>query len=208
MEINPNIEIDEKALIDYDEYEWSCNFESKNKKKKEVFVPSPILYVHRLNGSESNMSFYPCSDLKKLGVLKEVYNVTMVVSSVENKEYQEKISVSCYNCGVLYEKTIFDIISSTQAENSFNTVVDCLKFIYKKLIEEKHTLLVHSAGGSQRSKMIIYCLLRSNGEHKEEARVILELMTNMKRNCIGDYSLEFAEKYIVKELISEKDQKK
>mmetsp|Transcript_30602 Transcript_30602/g.31836 ORF Transcript_30602/g.31836 Transcript_30602/m.31836 type:complete len:107 (-) Transcript_30602:26-346(-) len=49
--------------------------------------------------------------------------------------------------------------------------------------------------------MIIYCLMRLNGENKDSAREILERMKKMRRNCIGDYSLEFAEKFLVPYLL-------
>ena len=39
--------------------------------------------------------------------------------------------------------------------------------------------------------------MRLNGERKDNSRKILERMKKFSRNCVGDYSLDFAEKYIV-----------
>ncbi len=44
--------------------------------------------------------------------------------------------------------------------------------------------------------------MRLNGENNDDARKIVERMKRLRRNIIGDYSLEFAEKYLVPILIN------
>lgn len=191
---------------DPEEMEWSANFNRKIIEPPfKLDKKTPILIFHDFKNSSSKITYYPCSDFRKLELLKQVYNITTVVSCIERTEYQEKIKITCYKNKIEYEKVIFDIISNSDNFNQQELLIkiaDCIRFIYNKATNQKETTLVHSGSGTQRSSMVIYCLMRLNGENNDEARKIVERMKRLRRNIIGDYSLEFAEKYLVPILIS------
>lgn len=199
---------DESENDDENAIEWSMNFPKPKKKYPFKYdYSTPILIFHPLKNSESHIAYYNCADFRKLILLKEVYNITMIISSVERKEYQEQIQFTLLKNNIQYEKIIFDIISdngnndSDDKDNKLDRIISCILFIYDKLKMGKHNVLVHSASGTQRSNMILYCLLRLNGEHKDDARVFMERLKMLRRNRIGDYSLQFAETKLVPRLL-------
>lgn len=190
--------------------EWSLNFPKPKKQYPYKYdYSTPILIFHPLKNSESHIAYYNCADFRKLILLKEVYNITMIISSIERKEYQEQIQFSVMKNNIVYEKVIFDIISDNNNDDSSNNdkdakldkITGCILYIYDKLKMGKHNVLIHSASGTQRSNMIIYCLLRLNGEHKDDARVFMERLKMLRRNRIGDYSLQFAELKLIPRLL-------
>lgn len=194
---------------DSEEMEWSCNFSRKYIPPPfKIDYSTPILIFHQFKNSESSLAYYNSANFRKLSLLKEVYNITTLVSCVERTHYQEKIYLNCYMNNVEYEKVIFDIISHTDNFNQEEMIIricNCIKFIYNKIITKKETVLIHAASGTQRSSMLIYCLMRLNNEHKDSAREIVERLKRLSRNIIGDYSLEFAEKYLVPILLRKND---
>ncbi len=184
-------------------YLKSTGFFKENFLLKPLDQKAPILYFQQLNNSESKFAFYETSDLLKINLLKDVYNLSVFLSSINNQYYQSKIQNECTLLKIKYEKILFPSISNFNCfKNDITRLATEIIRIYFYLINSKETLIIHSAAGTQKSNMILYCLWRINGLTKDEARVKVEVMKRFRRNSIGDYSLEFTENSIIPVLLN------
>ena len=66
---------------------------------------------------------------------------------------------------------------------------------------EKRTVLINSSGGSLKTSVIAYCLLRMSGEPRDRALNLIVMLKMENRIHFGDLRFEFAEKKIVPLLI-------
>ena len=82
-------------------------------------------------------------------------------------------------------------------------IAEEIKEIYQKIKKEKRTLIVNSSGGSFKTGIIVYCLLRMSGEQRDNALKILLNLKGEYRNGFGDLRVESAEKKVVPLLIED-----
>lgn len=165
---------------------------------------TPILIFHQLNGSNSKITCYRRSSLRSIPSFKEVYGLNAILSCTTCKNPEIKAN----ECGVLYFNIPYKQ-SKLYKENkeTIETLVNEIKRLYYILMNENLTLLIHSASGVRRTGYVVYSLLRMNGETKESALEIVLKLREEKRNGIGDFRIEFAEKILVPKLINKEKQK-
>jgi hypothetical protein len=149
----------------------------------------PILIFHQLKDSESKISCYRDPSFNYFNIFKEIYGLNTIICdrrylrNDQNKKMIEKFQ-------------FFDVSYTTQRE-----MIDNIKVLYSKLMNEKICVILNSALGVAKCSTLIYCLLRLNGETKESAREIFLKMRDEKKNGIGDYRIEYNERYILPHLL-------
>ena len=170
-------------------------------------VQAPILVFHQFNNSCSRITCYKEPSLNKIKTLKEVYGINSILSCLTEREfYQEVQKISS-----IYDLNYFHIQIENQVSNHLklkffrDKLLKEIKNLYNILMCENKTLLIHSASGVRRTGIIVYSLLRLNGESKESALEILLKLRGEKKNGVGDFRIEFTEKYIIPYLIDKKN---
>ena len=150
----------------------------------------PILIFHQLKGSESKISCYKNPSFAYFNIFKEIYGLNTIIC---DKRYIRNDE----NKNVIEKFQFFDFSYTTTSE-----MIDNIKVLYSKLMNEKICVIVNSALGVGKSSTIMYCLLRMNGETKEAAREIFLKMRDEKKNGIGDYRIEYTERHIIPLLLN------
>jgi protein tyrosine/serine phosphatase len=168
---------------------------------------TPILIFHQLKNSDSKITCFRRPCLKSIPVLKEVYGLNAILSCITKKEKPESIENVTKEIGISFFNIPFKKAKphSLQKSETIKMLVEEINKIYENLMSQTLTLLVHCAAGVRRTGIVVYCLLRLNGESKDSALEIILNLREETRNGIGDYRIEYAEKKIVPLLLKEKE---
>ena len=160
----------------------------------------PTLTFHQLKNSESLITCYRNPSIETLAVLKEVYGVNTLLTTIMHIDQLYYTKTKCQEWGIEYMNILFtDTPKPVLRERDFNktSLAKQIVELYEKLKNEKCTLLIQSAGGSFKTGIITYCLLRLSGEQRDDALKILLMLRNETKNGFGDQRIEFAEKQII-----------
>lgn len=163
-------------------------------------VPSvPTLTFHQLRNAESLITCYRNPSIETLAVLKEVYGVNTLLTTIMHIDQLYYTKTKCQEWGIDYVNILFTDTPKPVLQRDFDKagLAKQIVELYEKLKNEKCTLLIQSAGGSFKTGIITYCLLRLSGEQRDDALKILLTLRNETRNGFGDLRIEFAEKQII-----------
>ena len=173
---------------------------------KNLIPNVPVLIFHQFKNTESLITCYTNPSIETLPVLKEVYGVNTLVTSITHLDqlYYTKTKTNEWN--IDYINILFgenDKVIKTEKDFNIKKIAEDIKEIYQKIKKEKRTLIVNSSGGSFKTGIIVYCLLRMSGEQRDNALKILLNLKGEYRNGFGDLRVEFAEKKVVPLLIED-----
>jgi protein-tyrosine phosphatase len=200
---NLNREYDETEKEDF---QYLCCDENETIKKYlnnffiyEKFFNTPILYFKQFINSETKFSYYPFSNLLNFKQIKETYNISIFITSINESNYINIFENKCMSHGIKFKNFFIDNIN-TMNENQIYLFISEILAFYNTVYKSKESILIHCSSGINKSKIIIYILLRLNGYNNDESRNKLEIIMNIKNKLIGDFSIEFIEKRIQKYL--------
>lgn len=164
---------------------------------------TPILIFHALRNTDSKITCYRRPSLRSISVLKEVYGLNSILSCIVKKEKPELIENKATEAGMKFFNIPFRKAKENylQKDSTMKMLIEEIRKMYECLINGTLCLLIHCAAGVRRTGIVVYCLLRMNGESKESALEILLKLREETRNGIGDYRIEYAEKYLIPFLI-------
>jgi len=167
---------------------------------------TPVLIFHQLKNSNSKITCFRRPNLRSIPVLKEVYGLNSILSCIIKKEKPEMIESKAKESNIKFFNIPFRKAKKNflEKDSTIKMLVEEIRKMYENLINDTLCLLVHCAAGIRRTGIVVYCLLRMNGESKESALEILLKLREETRNGIGDYRLEYAEKYLLPFLLEEK----
>jgi protein tyrosine/serine phosphatase len=164
---------------------------------------TPILIFHQLRNSNSKITCFRRPSLRSIPAFKEVYGLNAILSCIIKKEKPELIEnkakesdIKFFNIPFRKAKKFF-----LEKDSTMKMLIEEIRKMYECLINETLCLLVHCAAGIRRTGIVVYCLLRMNGESRESALEILLKLREETRNEIGDYRIEYSEKYLVPYLL-------
>lgn len=164
----------------------------------------PALSFFQFKGTESVICCYRNPSVETLPLFKEIYGVNTYVTSITHLDQLYYTKLKTNELGIDYQNILFidspKVIIKEQ-EYQKEKIAQEIRELYYKIKNEKRTVLIQSAGGSFKTGIIAYCLLRLSGEQRDEALKILLMLRNEKRNGFGDLRIEYAEKKIVPLLI-------
>ena len=170
----------------------------------------PSLSFHQLKNTESLLTCYPNPSVETLPILKEVYGVNTFITSINHLDQLYYTKIKCRDWGIDYYNIQFinnnKIIIKESDYDKFG-IANQIKEIFNLMKNEKRTVLINCSGGSLKTSVIAYCLLRMSGEPRDRALNLIIMLRMEKKIHFGDLRFEFAEKKIVpllieKELIS------
>lgn len=166
---------------------------------------TPILIFHQLKGSNSKVTCFRRPSLRSILAFKEVYGLNAILSCITAREKPQLIENKTKECGVKFYNIPFKKAkpNSLQKEETIQMLVEEIKKMYNVLMTENLSLLIHCAAGVRRTGIVLYCILRLNGESKESALEIILKLREETRNGIGDYRVEYAEENIVPKLLAD-----
>ena len=177
-------------------YKYSCNI-----------IPNvPSLSFHQFKKTESTICCYGNPSIEVLPALKEVYGVNTYVTSINHLDQINTITTKTNKLEIDYHNISFidtekENTKSKENKYNINKIITQLKELYKLIETEKRTVFIQSAGGSIKTSIITYCLLRMSGEQRDDSLKKLTMLRGEKRNGFGDLRVEYAEKKIVPYLI-------
>jgi protein tyrosine/serine phosphatase len=160
---------------------------------------TPILIFHQLRNTNSKITCFRRPNLRSIPKFKEVYGLNSILSCIIKKEKPELIENKAIESGIKFFNIPFRKAKKNFLEKdaTMKMLIEEIRRMYENLINETLCLLVHCAAGVRRTGIIVYCLLRMNGESRESALEILLKLREETRNGIGDYRIEYAEKYLI-----------
>ncbi len=170
---------------------------------------TPILIFHQLNDSQSKITCFRRPSLKSIPVFKEVYGLNAILSCITKNEKPQLIENVAREAGISFFNIPFKKAkpNSLEKPETVKMLVDEILQMYDNIMTQPLTILVHCAAGVRRTGIVVYSLLRLNGETKESALEIILKLREETRNGIGDYRIEYAERKIVSLLLKEKKEK-
>lgn len=164
----------------------------------------PVLRFHQFKNTESVITCYTHPSVETLPVLKEVYGVNTLVTSIFHIDQLYYTKTKTKDWGIDYVNILFsdsDKVIKTEKDFNKKHIASQLKELFEKIKKEKRTVMINSSGGAFKTGLITYCLLRMSGEQRDNALKILLNLKGEIRNGFGDLRVEFAEKKIVPLLI-------
>jgi protein tyrosine/serine phosphatase len=137
--------------------------------------------------------------LNSIPVFKEVYGINSILSCIIKKEKPELIENKAKESGIKFFNIPFRKAKKhfLEKDSTIKMLIEEIKKMYENLMNETLCLLVHCAAGVRRTGIVVYTLLRMNGESKESALEILLKLREETRNGIGDCRLDYAEKCLL-----------
>ena len=170
---------------------------------------TPILIFHQLKDCNSKITCFRRPSLRSIPVFKEVYGLNAILSCIIPNEKPQLIETKAKECGMEFFNIPFKKAKpfSLEKPETKEMLIKQIKKMYDALISQNLTILVHCAAGVRRTGIIVYCLLRLNGETKQSALEIILKLREETRNGIGDYRIEYSEKNLVPDLLKLKDNK-
>ena len=173
-------------------YKYSTNF----------FGKVPALTFHQFKGMESVITCYNNPSLETMPLLKEVYGINMLITTIKHNYQIYLANLKCKEANIKYNNFLINTTNKVLDKSvDINLVIRQIKEIFNIIKNEKITLLINSASGVFSASILAYCLLRMSGENRVDA---LSILTNLRleQNCrLGEYRYEFAENKLVKKLI-------
>jgi protein tyrosine/serine phosphatase len=168
---------------------------------------TPILIFHQLRDCNSKITCFRRPSLRSIPAFKEVYGLNAILSCITSNEKPQLIESKAKETGISFFNIPFRKAKpfSLEKKETKEMLIAEIKNIYNTIITENLTILVHCAAGVRRTGIIVYCLLRLNGETKDTALEIILKLREETRNGIGDYRIEYAEKYIIPHLLNSKE---
>jgi protein tyrosine/serine phosphatase len=168
---------------------------------------TPILIFHQLKNSNTKITCSRRPSLRSIASFKEVYGLNAILSCITKNEKPQQIEEKTKENNMKFFNIPFKKAKafSLEKEDTKNMLIHEIKEIYNILMNEDLTILVHCAAGVRRTGIIVYSILRMNGETKESALDIILKLREETRNGIGDYRIEYTEKYIVPKLLETKE---
>lgn len=165
----------------------------------------PSLILHQMKGMESLITCYDNPSVETLPILKEVYGVNHYVTSIFHLDQLYYIKIKTKDWGIEFDNILFtadDGVIHKAKDFNIKSIANEIVKLYEKLKANKTTMLIQCSGGSLKTGIITYCLLRMSGEPRDEALKLLMKLRGEKRNGFGDLRIEYAEKKLVSLLIS------
>ena len=164
----------------------------------------PALSFHQFRKTDSVITCYRNPSVETLPVLKEVYGVNTFITSITHLDQLYYTKLKTNEIGIDYRNILFiddPKVIIKESEYDKETIIQEIKNLWDVIKNEKRTVLIQSAGGSFKTGILTYCLLRMSGEPRDDALKILLMLRGEKRNGFGDLRIEYAEKKIVPFLI-------
>jgi len=186
-----------RALLrDFDDHEYEGI---------EDIIICPIILFHQLKNSYSKITFNNEPSLDNLSILKEVYGINSILSCINHKNYLENLDYMVEINSILNFKINLNLqkLNDFKKGNIKQIFIDNMLNVYEKLMNENLTLLIHSASGDMKTGIVLYSLLRLNGESKEDSIELIRFLKKQKKKTIGDFNIEFFEKNIIPDLLNQ-----
>lgn len=164
----------------------------------------PALTFHQFKKTDSLITCYRNPSIETLPILKEVYGVNTLVTAITHLDQLYYTKLKTNELQIDYHNILFiDSPKVIIKESEYDKVkiVEEIKKLWSIIKTESRTVLIQSAGGSFKTGIITYCLLRLSGEPRDDALKLLMILRGEKRNGFGDLRIEYAEKKIIPMLI-------
>ncbi len=170
---------------------------------------TPILIFHQFKDSNSKITCFRRPSLRSIPAFKEVYGLNAILSCIVKNEKPQLIEDKAKESGINFYNIPFKRARPhcLDKKETKEMLIKEIKQMYDTLINDSMTLLVHCAAGVRRTGIVVYCLLRLNGETKQSALEIILKLREETRNGVGDYRIEYSEKYLIPELLKLKENK-
>jgi hypothetical protein len=155
--------------------------------KIEKEIPNLIFY--QLKGSESKIATNRDPSMLDYRKFKKVYGLNTIICD-------RKLIRDERNWTILSEFNFINFSITSEYE-----LIDNLKCLYNLLMNEKICVILNPCLGRQTCCSIMYCLFRMNGETKESATELFLRLRSEPKNGIGDFRIEYTERYVIPHLI-------
>jgi hypothetical protein len=159
---------------------------------------TPVLIFHQLKNTNSRLTMFRRASLRSIPVFREVYGLNAIITCEMDEMKYDKFE-NDYQIKIF--KVMYDGKNSKALSSERIMLLENIKDIYKTIIRDNLTILIHCSSGTSRTSVICYCILRMNGETIESSREILLKLRSESRNGVGDFRTEYAEKYLVPYLL-------
>jgi hypothetical protein len=173
------------------------------KEKKLIYELDKTLNFHTFKGTKTKIT---CHGRPSKGILKnfkENYGINYILTLQHEKENIDQIKNEASENGIQWYNIPLQGGSPGYLMNKNTTklIVNSLDEIYKNILSNELTIYIHCAAGIHRTGVILYCLLRMNGENIENSINIIKNIRMITGDKVGDFRIKGAETYIVPELL-------
>lgn len=157
------------------------------------------MYFHQLKGMDSRISCYPNPSMEALPLLKELYGINMLITSINHVSQIYYTKTKCKELDITY----FNILMQNhkEAEPNIKMIVQQIKDIFDILQKNTFSLIINPSSGVFASTVIAYCLLRMSGENRVDALNILTKLKFESKIRLGELRYEFCERKLIPYLI-------
>jgi len=194
------IVVDKLTLIDKKTYDKK---KFDNKKSEKKVTDTKVLNFHKLNNCNSSIT---CHGRPKKGILKdylENLKINCILTLQNSDEKADEIKKEAEIVGINWiniplKGANLDYLSK---EDTLKVIVEGLLKVYDLLVNTEINLYIHCSAGIHRTGLIVYCLLRMNGEDNENAMTILKKIRKETGEKVGEERIKIAEKLLIQSLI-------